>query len=223
MGTPPRGCLRFAGDVATLLRGHGGLVGLAIVGSGATGDLTPHSDIDLLAVIEHPPPLPHRLGDELAALAVRACPARGMELVVYTRAQVQPPSWPQPYLLNVNAGPGMPRHISTGGDPPHWFLLDLAIARDHAVPVHGPHPRQVVGPPRTADVRDALRASLRWHDQQASGSPDAVLNTCRAWHWLETGRWTSKSEAGRWALHRRPGLPRVAEALARRGRGQAAW
>jgi Domain of unknown function (DUF4111) len=63
--------------------------------------------------------------------------------------------------------------------------------------------------------------SLRWHEE--SGEPlgdDSVLNACRALRWARTGEWTSKPEAGRWALDTRAAdVATVAAALAARTGG----
>ena len=179
----------------------GGLCGAYVVGSVASGDARPGvSDLDLLFVAEtkRAPSALLAAGDQLATAAL-ACPLRGVEAVLYTRDAVAAPRHPLDYLLNVNAGRSIPKRVATGGDPPFWFLLDLAAAADTALPLRPPAPRCVLGKPPVAEVRIALAEALRWHLAEQAASPDAVLNACRAWYWTEHGAWISKSAAGRWA------------------------
>jgi Aminoglycoside adenylyltransferase, C-terminal domain len=44
--------------------------------------------------------------------------------------------------------------------------------------------------------------SLRWHATGGARTADAILNTCRAFRFSEEDVWSSKPEAGRWALER---------------------
>lgn len=178
------------------------LVAMSLVGSLATGDAHPAtSDIDVLVVVDQALDRARRdvLADEIAALGL-GCPWAGVEYVVYQADAVRSPTYPLPYTLNVNAGPGRDRHVSAGGDPPHWFLLDVAMARQHAIPLRGPRPSDLIAEPPTIDVRRAIHDALAWHAAHNPSLPNAVLNACRSWRWIDTRRWTSKSEAARWAL-----------------------
>ncbi len=94
------------------------------------------------------------------------------------------------------------------------------MARDSAIPLVGPPAGQVIGQPSRGDVVRALDDSRRWHADHDAGSPDAVLNACRARCWVSTGRWLSKTEAGVWALRADGGdAERVRQALAVRAAG----
>jgi hypothetical protein len=53
----------------------------------------------------------------------RPRPWSGRSLVVYEAGVLAAPRYPLPYLLNVNGGRHIARHVSNGGDPPFWFLL----------------------------------------------------------------------------------------------------
>jgi hypothetical protein len=58
--------------------------------------------------------------------------------------------------------------------------------------------------------------SIKWHAQGVALGDDAVLNACRGWRYAAEGIWSSKPDAGAWAL-RQPDVPRlVADALAAR-------
>lgn len=188
-----------------------GLAAAYVVGSIASGDARGAvSDLDLMLVT------PAAVGDratlgrlgEALADAGQQCPLRGVELVLYRKEVLGAPRHPLPYDLNVNSGPRMPRLVRTGGDEAFWFLLDVAAARAHALTLEGPPVEEMIGPVPDDDVRRALRAALHWHARQGDHGPDAVLNACRAWHWLRHGRWLPKTAAGRWVAAK-PGAPAV--------------
>lgn len=167
-----------------------------VIGSTALGDFdASRSDIDVQAVSsERLPP------DELRALAAELsavpCPVRGLELVLYAQDDLADPLGPA-FSLNLNTGPGMDHHegYHPDAEPRFWFTLDVAIARQDAVPLAGPHPREVLPELPRALVVERLRDSLAWWGDY--GGPQAVLAACRALAWTETGRWLSKGEAAR--------------------------
>lgn len=174
----------------------GRLLAAWVIGSTALGDFdASRSDIDVQAVSsERLPP------DELRALAAELsavlCPVRGLELVLYAQDDLADPLGPA-FILNLNTGPGMDHHegYHPDAEPRFWFTLDVAIARQDAVPLAGPHPREVLPELPRALVVERLRDSLAWWGDY--GGPQAVLAACRALAWTETGRWLSKGEAAR--------------------------
>ena len=194
------------------LEQHAGdeLVAAWLVGSTALGDFDmTRSDVDLQAVAETQLPRPtlERIAHALAELP---CPVRGLEFVLYARTDVPA------FQLNLNTGPGMEHH--EGYDPSaeagFWFTLDVAIARQQARPLIGPHPREVLPAlPREA-IAAALRESLAWY--AAHDDAQAVLTACRAWAWAADGRWLSKGDAATWAVERLNDPAPVVKALAKR-------
>ncbi|HEY3182654.1 MAG TPA: aminoglycoside adenylyltransferase domain-containing protein [Gaiellaceae bacterium] len=82
----------------------------------------------------------------------------------------------------------------------HWFALDRAILRDRGVPFVGPPPEEVFDAIPRATLMPIVVQSLRWHLGGEAQPDDAVLNACRSLRYARTGEWTSKLEAGRWAL-----------------------
>jgi hypothetical protein len=66
-----------------------------------------------------------------------------------------------------------------------------------------------------------LRASGDWHAAADAASANRVLNACRAWCWIETGRWRSKSAAATWAIEAGGDAELIGHALALRA-GHAA-
>ncbi len=81
------------------------------------------------------------------------------------------------------------------------------------------------GPSTTCHASSSYRRSPRPY----AGSPTtrrgvagAVLNACRALRYATDGRWSSKVDAGRWALERVDDHPLIAEAFAARRAGEVA-
>jgi hypothetical protein len=171
-----------------------------LVGSLATGDARPDtSDVDVMVVARGPLGEAQRTQLTAAVLEVSDdCPLAGLEYVVYSAGALAAPTYPLAYELNVNGGSKRTRHVSSTGDPPHWFLLDVAMARQHAVVLHGPPIRELIGEPGQAAVRAAIADALEWHAKHEPGSANALLNAFRSRHYLETGRWASKTEAANW-------------------------
>jgi Domain of unknown function (DUF4111) len=196
----------------------GDLVAAYLIGSGALGGVAPgQSDVDVVAVCDPAPsePATRAVVDGLGELAM-TWPLRGLELVLYTRAAVaRPPRAPR-FLLNLDVGPRMPYHLGRdpAAEPSHWFLLDLAILRDHGRPLAGPPPRELVGPIPRGWLLEAVRDSLAWHEANESNLPQSVLNACRGWRFTEEGVWSSKRDAADWARARADDPATVEAALA---------
>jgi hypothetical protein len=179
------------------------LTAVYALGGLAFGDYRPaSSDLDIYVVTSG-----SLHADERHALADRCrhralpCPARRLELVVIpARAARHPGPAPQ-WELNLNTGPDLRDHVGLdpAAEPAHWFVLDLAIARERGVALLGPPPSELIGAAREADVRRAQSQAVAWY--AANDMPaEAVACACRAWHWLATGEFASKRQAMRWAL-----------------------
>jgi hypothetical protein len=179
------------------------LIGAWLVGSSALGDFDrSRSDIDVQAVcatrVERTTleQLARRLSHEALP-----CPVRGLEFVLYAQADLDDPRGPA-FQLNLNSGPGMTHHA--GFDPSaearFWFVLDVAIARDHARPLLGPHPREILPALPRPLVLQALTDALAWYG--AHDNAEALLAATRAWAWAADGRWLSKGDAAAWARRR---------------------
>jgi hypothetical protein len=193
------------------------LVGAWLIGSGALGDLDRlRSDIDVQAVCTT------RLArTELQRLAAALshealpCPVRGLELVLYAREDLADPLGPV-FQLNLNTGPRMEHHAGydPGAEPRFWFVLDVAIAREHARPLAGLRPETVLPALPRPLVLSALHDALQWY--RAHDGAQAVLAACRAWAWAIDGRWLSKGDAAACATAQLSDSAPVAKALARR-------
>ncbi|HEY6031242.1 MAG TPA: aminoglycoside adenylyltransferase domain-containing protein [Gaiellaceae bacterium] len=180
------------------------------------------SDLDVFAVCR-PPVTSAEKQAIVAALRHEAlpCPARGLEFVLYPEETARVPSAEAGFLLNLNTGPQIGFRVDEqpGAVERHWFPIDRAIVRSSGVALAGPPPQELFAPIPRALLLPVVRESLEWHRAPGNcGDDDAVLNACRSLRWLREDVWSSKSEAGAWALEHvdDPGL--VAEALASRNR-----
>ena len=193
------------------------LAGVFAGGSWALGGYVPvESDLDVAAVVRArlPRETKHRL---VAALRHEAlpCPARGLELVVYTLAAVREPTAEGAYELNLNTGARMTFRADEAPVPGdlHWFAIDRAVLREHGVALLGPPAAEVFAEIPRALLLPVLADVVRSY-RGGGDRDDAVLNACRALLFAEEGRWASKQAAGRWALGRVGDEELVAAALA---------
>ncbi len=196
------------------------LVAAYLVGSGALGGVAlGQSDVDVVAVCATEPPEGRRraIAEAVGELAM-TWPLRGLELVVYARAAVAAPERRPRFAINLNVGPRMPYRLSLdpADEPAHWFLLDLAILRDRGRVLAGPPPGELVGPIPRRWVLEALRDSMAWHRANEPVLEQTVLNASRGWRFAEEGVWSSKNDAGAWAMARTGDPATVEAALAAR-------
>ncbi len=196
------------------------LLGVYLIGSASLGGYeSGFSDIDVIAVCAAPLPLETKQAIA-AALDHRVlpCPARGLEFVLYARDAVTAPTKDPRFELNFNTGAGMSHRFSPGpeGEPGHWFVLDLAVARENAIPLLGPPARELLALQPRAWVLEALSALLAWHVREEPVSPNNVLNACRAWRHVEAGDWCTKRQAALWARSQLEDPTLIDAALARR-------
>ena len=211
------GCARAAVGRLRRLLGEE-LMGAWLIGSGALGGaVAEQSDVDLVAVCVHAPSA-ERIQQLVSALAeeTMAWPLRGLEFVLYPRAAVATPSPTPQFALNLNVGPRMPLHRSTepAAEPAHWFVIDLAILREHGVALFGPPARELVASIPRRWLLDALGDGLAWHAANEPVLHQSVLNAARAWRYAVEGVWSSKDAAGGWALARTADPALVQTALA---------
>ena len=174
-----------------------------LIGSAALGDFVEgESDLDVVTLCgERPPPAALEAVVAAARHEALPCPARLLELVLYSRESLR--RRPVEFELNLNSGAGEATRWST--DPAsesfHWFTLDLAIARGSALALSGPAAAELLPELKREDIVPALLTSLDWHEREAT--PRQLLGAAaRAWRYAEAGDWPPKREAARWALAR---------------------
>jgi hypothetical protein len=159
-----------------------------LLGSGALGAYEHgRSDVDVVAVTSRSLSIEERRALAAAAAAVPV-PARKLELVVYPRGSTH-------WELNLNTAEATAaEHVGLDPDvePSFWFVLDRAIAEQHAVALHGPSWMELFEP----EPREAIEAALA-EAVEFRGWSDAngALAGARGRIWRETGRWVSKREA----------------------------
>ena len=192
----------LTGTIQATLTSH--VKAVYLLGSASYGAYQPGtSDIDLAIIVASS--LPTTRYQSLATVinhAALPCPARKLELVVYTFDTVKNLTRFPKFEMNFNTGAGMQNHLvfDPAMEAGHWFLLDLAVGRELGVPLLGPAPKEVVGEIKREWVIDALSEGLKWWRENAGASPDAVLNACRGWRWAKAGVWGSKLDGAQWVL-----------------------
>ena len=210
----------YLSELAARLRAvlDGDLLGLYVGGSVALGAYQHgRSDVDVVAVSRGA----LGLADKQAIVSSLRheslpCPARGLELVVYAEKTVGEPSAEPGFELELNTGARMPFHAAfdpSGASGRHWYVLDRAILARHGVTLVGPQPPALVADVPRELVLPALVESVRWFAAHDAPGSDAVLNACRALRYAADGRWSSKAEAGRWALEQLDDGELIAQAL----------
>lgn len=172
-----------------------GLVGVYAGGSFALGDYHHGtSDLDVAVVVGSrlDPGTKEAIVDALRHESL-PCPARGLELVVYSPEAG--------FELNLNTGARMDfrAELEPGGEW-HWFPIDRAILRDHGVVLAGPAADEVFGETPRGELLDALAEGTRWHGAEEPTGVNTVLNAFRTLRFVRRGDWISKTAAGEWAL-----------------------
>lgn len=143
-----------------------------------------------------------------------ACPARGLEFVLYTEDAVRRPNTDAGFEVNLNTGARMPFRADFEPDPneTHWFPIDRSILAQHGIALFGPPAGKVFAPISRELLLPLLAESLRRQAAAEGRGDDVVLNACRTWMYIEEGVWASKPAAGAWAVGRAPLAARALEA-----------
>jgi hypothetical protein len=166
------------------------LSGSAAVGAFRDGQ----SDLDVIVVVDTA-----RAADMDAVVArcshaALPCPASKLELVVYERGAAARPGTSPRWSLNFDTGPGVHQvDFDPAAQPGHWFVLDLAFAHRHAIPLAGPPPADLIGDPGEDAVRAAFKQAIAWYAEHEPGEP-ARIASLRARHWERTGEFASKPD-----------------------------
>ncbi len=194
------------------------VLGTDFVGAYAAGSLAldafhpGRSDIDIALLCRNP--LREAVKRELIARLrhnALPCPARGLELVVYTVATAHSGTGKPGFELELNDGPDMAfRQTFRPADRPaadgtFWYGLDRSVLHQSGRVLAGPPASEAFAELPPDELRSLLTDSLHWwmalsgqsDDRSAAGADDAVLGACRALVRYRYGRWLSKVDAGR--------------------------
>jgi hypothetical protein len=182
------------------------VVGVYTTGSLALGDYRPgRSDIDLMAVVSGSEDLDLR--QQLVRQLdhrVLACPAAGLEFVLYSLSTVSQPTLDAGYLLNVNTGRALPPVTSfdPGDGPAFWYPIDRAITRQSGVSLYGPPALQLFAALPYDDLLRVVIAAVEAHSdpQEEHLLDNAVLNGCRGLAFAQDRRWYAKVDAAKRVL-----------------------
>ena len=219
---PPRDVVAFASRLADTLATAMGYetIGVYLHGSAALGGFVPGvSDVDILAVVARPHRrrTQRRLGQLLRA-AADTCPGSGLEASIITAATARSLGDCR-FEVHVTTSPGDQKLVCGAhhcGDPD--LVLHSAVCRQHGVAIAGPPPQEVFGLVPRQRILTALLHELRWAKEHGTEAY-AVLNACRAWRYIDDDTFTSKIEAGAWAIqHGAPNV--VADALTQQRSGR---
>jgi hypothetical protein len=179
------------------------LVGVYAGGSWALGGYVHgRSDLDVAVLVRVP--LTDEVSDRIVAdLRHEAfpCPARGLELVVYTEETARTPSLEPAFELNLNTGGGITFRADREAQPGErqWFAIDRSVLAEHGIALVGPPAADVFAPVARDDLRPALADVLRWYEREAPESGDAVLNAGRSLLFMREGIWLPKPALRAWA------------------------
>jgi predicted nucleotidyltransferase len=183
----PRELAPYLEQLVGVLERNAPIEAVYLHGSAALGAYEQgRSDVDVVAVTSRS--LSHDERRSLAgAVEAVPVPARKLELVVYPRGSDR-------WELNLNTGEHL--GLDPDAEPSFWFVLDRAIAAQHALALVGPEWAELFEP----EPHEAIEAALDeaeafdgWDDPRGR-----ELASARGRAWRETGRWVSKREAAAW-------------------------
>jgi predicted nucleotidyltransferase len=190
-----------------------GLSGFFLAGSLTLGEFDiRRSDIDIAVVVATA--ISQEVKAELATQLshnVIECPARGLELVVYSEAAARSGTPEPAFEMELNDGPAMAYRFTADPmsrprqDGTFWYAIDRDILHQAGSPLMGPSASSVFAPPSPRDLRLLLIEAMDWQ-RAAPRSPgaDAVLGACRSRVRILTGRWHGKQQAGQLTVDAMP-------------------
>jgi hypothetical protein len=207
----------------------GRMHGFYLAGSLALGEFDlRRSDIDIAVVVtaELADPVKVQLAHALSH-SVIACPARGLELVVYTADAAASGTSAPAFEMELNDGPSMPYRFTAdplsrpADDGTFWYGIDRDILHQAGSALTGPSASSTFLGPAPRELRQLLLAAMDWQmSRPAPSSADAVLGACRTHIRISSGLWRGKREAGTLTAKALPEwAPVIARALESRERG----
>jgi hypothetical protein len=195
------------------------LVSMIVHGSLTFDDYVPgQSDIDLLAIVDHP--LSDSEIDSLtrAVTAERARAPAPVDLRFITRAVATRPPERPPLELYLRLKASAPPAVEARRPEPD-LIVELSICRQQGRALRGAEPDELIGEVRAEWVLSVGDAQLARWQSLTDDAPYAalmVLTACRIWRFGQERTHRSKSAAGTWALTRDPSLHAIRDALRQR-------
>jgi predicted nucleotidyltransferase len=200
-------------DVVAIVRDvfDDALMGAYLFGSATMDGLRPHSDLDVLAVLDR------RSGtDERSQILARvaeisgsravAGPSRPVELTLVVQADVRP--WRYPPRQETLYGEWLRDDYEAGfvpepgPNPDLATVLTMVLANGRAL--HGPPASDVLDPVPIEDLRRAMIDTLPELLTDLETDRNVALTLARTWYTLETDQIVSKHVAADWTLARLP-------------------
>ena len=187
------------------------LRGVYLHGSAALCCFGPHSDVDVVAVVDRP-----TTDDEQRALAALCLEFSGgaasFDFDVLVRPALRP--WVHPATLEFHydevfrekfeAGELRPWRVETSKD----IAALLTIVHHSGKVLAGSPPADTLPMPPVADYREAILYEAEWCRKHVDDQPRyVVLSLARVWATLATGEVHSKASGAEWALDRLPAEP----------------
>ncbi|GEC08690.1 nucleotidyltransferase [Streptomyces spinoverrucosus] len=195
------------------------ILGIYLHGSAVLAGLRPHSDLDLLVVVDRPTTHAQRRALVEELLKVSGGPSRRpVELIVVRHDEVNP--WRYPPNCEFLYGEWLREEYERGLVPAPAPMPDLAplltMVLQGDAPLYGPPPATLLAPVPRADLRRAIVAGVpELMADLGSDTRNVLLTLARIWVTLATGTIRSKDAAADWALERLPPEHRPALAWAR--------
>jgi hypothetical protein len=129
------------------------------------------------------------------------CPAQKLELVVYSVDNLYKPG--AQFEINFNTGKEIEvDHVCYDyrNEPPHWFIIDKAVAYYIAKTIAGAYAKSIFKPIPDDEVGNAIVECIKWHknNHKIAGDRNVLGNAARALQWAEERIWTTKRNAVQW-------------------------
>jgi streptomycin 3"-adenylyltransferase len=191
------------------------LVGVYLHGSLAMGCFNPaRSDLDLLAVTEHP--MSAETKRNIAELLLRVSSQhRPIEISFLSERDLHPWRYPTPF--DFHYGEAHRAELERELQSERWrtwndhrptdpdLAAHITVTRERGIRLHGCHILEVFPEVPRADYLESIVQDFHWAKERLSENPVYfILNACRVLAYLEENRITSKAQAGDWAASALP-------------------
>lgn len=184
------------------------VVGIYLYGSAVMGGLYINSDVDVLVVTNHSlsEGTRRKLTDRLMLISGKignTNSVRPLEVTVINQKDVVP--WQYPPKNEFIYGEWLRDKFEKGQIEDPTYDPDLAIllaqARKNSVSLFGPEVSKILEPVPTADIRRAIKESLRGLIEGIKGDErNVILTLARMWLTVVVGEISPKDVAAEWAI-----------------------